>query len=225
MIIRFIKVVGLAVVALTAAVACAQNVHPFEDEIVAFEKQDAQRFPAKGGVVFVGSSSIRLWKTVADDFPRVRTLNRGFGGSQASDSVYYADRIVTPYAPSTVVFFAGTNDLAAGKSPETVFADFKAFVGKVHAKLPNTRILFVSITPAPSRQALWPKMRRANALIKRFAGPAKNVRFVDVYDQMLTKAKGPRPELFVEDQLHMKPAGYAIWVHTLRPLLAREEGR
>lgn len=138
-----------------------------------------------------------------------------------SDSVYYADRIVIPYKPSMVVLFAGTNDIAAGKTAETVFSDYKAFVGKVHAALPNIPILYLSITPAPSRQNKWDEDMKANKLIKDFCKTDRSLKFVDIYKKFLTKEGGPRPELFVADQLHMKPAGYAIWVKALTPKLPK----
>ena len=121
----------------------------WESDIAAFEAADKKSPPPQGAVLFIGSSSIRIWKTLATDFPDQKTINRGFGGSELADSVYYADRIVIPYKPRLIVLFAGTNDINAGKRPETVFADFKAFVAKVRAGLPNTRIAYLSISPAP----------------------------------------------------------------------------
>jgi len=198
---------------------------PFEPEIVHFEEMDAKNPPVPGGIVFVGSSSIRRWTTLQEDFPGRNVLNRGFGGSQTSDSVYYAERIVIPYKPSMVVFFAGTNDIAAGKTAETVFTDYKAFVDKVHQALPNIPILYLSITPAPSRQNKWDEDMKANQLIKDYCKTDRSLKFVDMYKQFLTKQGGPRPELFVEDQLHMNPAGYAIWVKAVTPLLPKPARR
>ncbi|CAN5674209.1 SGNH/GDSL hydrolase family protein [soil metagenome] len=194
-----------------AASVTAQEKSPFEDEIVAFEKADKTTPPVKGGIVFVGSSSIRRWESLKRDFLGRNVINRGFGGSAVSDSVRNADRIVTPYAPKMIVFFAGTNDIAGGKSAEAVAADYRAFVEKVRAKLPKVPVVFLSITPAPSRQDKWPEFRKANAMIQAYSATDPNLFYVDVYDQMLTDKGGPRPELFVEDQLHMNIHGYAIW--------------
>jgi lysophospholipase L1-like esterase len=202
-------------------VVCQQTQVPFESDIERFEAQDAVRPPVPGGIVFVGSSSIVRWVTLKQDFPNYNVINRGFGGSQVSDSVRFADRIVTPYKPKVVVFFAGTNDIAAGKSADTVFGDYKQFVGEVKAKLPDVKIIYISISPAPSRQQRWDEMKKANKLIKDYSHHERNLVFMDVFNQMLTQTGGPRPELFVEDQLHMKPEGYAIWVKNLTPILAK----
>lgn len=191
--------------------AGAQASAPFENEIKAFEAKDAQSPPAPGAVEFTGSSSIRLWKTLAEDFPEYRVLNRGFGGSQISDSVRYVDRIVTPYKPSAIVFFAGSNDLAAGKSPETVRDDFRAFVEKVRAKLPTVPIAFIGISPAPSRWNNIAKVRQANTLIKAYVDVTPGLQFIDVYPLMVNAIGGPRPEIFGPDNLHMNAKGYAIW--------------
>jgi len=186
-------------------------------EIATLTKNDAVQPPPANAVVFVGSSTIRFWTTLAQDFPGVPTINRGFGGSELADSVAYADRIVIPYHPRLVVLYAGDNDLSAGKTPETVTADFRAFCAKVHAALPETRIIFLSIKPSPSRWKIHAAMERANALIAaECAKDPRRLTFLDVYHSLLGPDGQPRPELFRPDMLHMQPAGYAIWT----PLLA-----
>ena len=188
-------------------------------EIDAFTKADALRAPAKGGVVFVGSSSIRRWSSLAADFPEITLLNRGFGGSELPDSVFYADRIVIPYAPRLVVVYAGENDLQAGKTPESVLAAFQAFHTKVHAALPKTKIIFLAIKESPSRAKIREKVLLADKLIAADCAKDSRLTFVDVATPMLDAKGQTRPELFVEDQLHMKPAGYAIWTKVLAPYL------
>ena len=184
-----------------------------------FTQADATNPPARGGVVFVGSSSIVKWTSLAKDFPGVPLLNRGFGGSELADSVFYADRIVTPYAPRVVVLYAGDNDLNAGKSPEAVFAAFKAFVAKVHAALPKTKIVYIAIKPSPSRWKLNDKIVATNTLIAAECAKDKRLAFADVYRPMLDAKGEPRPELFVKDMLHMNPDGYAVWKPVVAPLL------
>lgn len=185
--------------------------------IDAFTKKDAANPPAPGGVVFVGSSSIGKWTSLAKDFPDQKVLNRGFGGSELYDSVFYADRVVIPYKPRVVVVYAGDNDLKAGKTPETVAADFRAFRTKVHAALPNTKIVFIGIKPSPSRWDIRDKGIKANALIAAdCATDKKRLAFVDTWQAMLGANGEPRPELYVADKLHMTPAGYAVWT----PLVA-----
>ncbi|WP_164976170.1 SGNH/GDSL hydrolase family protein [Oleiharenicola lentus] len=186
-------------------------------EIDALTAHDATQPPAKGGVVFVGSSSIRLWKTLAEDFPGVPVINRGFGGSELADSVFYLDRVVLPYQPRRVVVFAGTNDLKNGRTPEAVAADFKAFRTRLHAALPEAKLLYLSITLAPSRANIHDAMRKANRLIAADCATDPRCTFVDINTPMAGDKPAPGPELFVEDQLHLNPAGYAIWTKVLAP--------
>jgi lysophospholipase L1-like esterase len=191
----------------------------WEKAISEFEKKDKESPPAPGQIVFVGSSSIRLWK-LEESFPDLDTLNRGFGGSQVADSVRYADRIVIPYKPRQIVFYAGDNDLAAGKSPEQVRDDFKAFVAKVRAALPEVEIIYLSIKPSEARWKLVEEGRKTNQLIEEFCKAGKDLKFVDVGSPMLGKDGKPRPELYVEDKLHLTPEGYELWASILRPHLA-----
>lgn len=184
-------------------------------DIDRFLVSDAANPPPPGAVVFVGSSSIRFWAPLAEDFPGVTTINRGFGGSEMADSSFYADRIVIPYRPRLVAVYAGENDLWDGKTPETVLADFRAFRAKVHAALPNTRILYLSIKESPSRARIRGQVRGANRLIAADCATDPRCTFVDVATPLLDATGGYRPELFREDQLHLQPAGYAIWAKVL----------
>lgn len=188
-------------------------------DIDKFTAADAAQPPAAGGVVFVGSSSIRFWSTLAEDFPGVPVINRGFGGSEMADSAFYADRIVIPYKPRLVVVYAGENDLASGKAPETVLADFQAFRAKVHAALPATKIIYLSCKESPSRARVRPQVQAANKLIAADCAADARCTFVDVATPLLDAAGGYRPGLFREDQLHLNPAGYAIWTRVLAPYL------
>jgi lysophospholipase L1-like esterase len=192
--------------------ATAPTLQPFENNIRAFEAADRKQMPPPGGVLFIGSSSIRLWKTLAQDFPDSPVINRGFGGSRIPDSTRYAPRIVLPYKPKTIVFYAGDNDLALGSSPGQVLEDFKAFVRAVHAELPRTRVLFIAVKPSPARWKIVDKQREANRLVREFTQTdAKRLGFIDVFTPMLGKDGQPRPELFVKDQLHLSPKGYELW--------------
>ena len=183
-------------------------------------KADAATPPPAHAVVFIGSSSIVKWTSLARDFPGVPTINRGFGGSELADSVSYADRIVLPYQPRTVVVYAGDNDLKAGKSPETVAADFKAFRTKIHAAIPATKIVFIGIKPSPSRWDIREKGLKANALVAAdCATDPKRLAFLDIWPAMLGPDGLPRAELYVADKLHLTPAGYAVWTPLLAPLL------
>jgi lysophospholipase L1-like esterase len=190
-------------------------------EIDALTADDAAHPPPSNGVLFIGSSSIRLWTTLAQDFPGVPVTNRGFGGSMIADSTHYISRIVAPYRPKLIVLYAGDNDIDGGHSSQQVIDDFKAFVAQVHRSLPAAVVAFVSIKPSVARARLWPQMRAANEGIARWAATQDSVRYVDVATKMLDASGAPRPELLREDGLHLSPAGYAIWIAELKPLLAR----
>jgi lysophospholipase L1-like esterase len=194
---------------------------PYEREISEFEAADRLNPPPKGAILFVGSSSIRLWNTLAKDFPNHKVINRGFGGSEMIDSVNHAYRIVTPYEPKMIVVYAGTNDIGNGKSGESIFADYKAFVAKVREKLPTTPIAYISITPNPARWDKIENTKKANALIKEFSAKTPNLKFIDVFPLMLDEKGGPRNELYVADKLHMTPAGYALWTKAVEPFLPK----
>ena len=191
---------------------------PWEPAIKSFEDQDRKSPPATEAIVFVGSSSIRMWK-LDTSFPKHVCLNRGFGGSQLGDAARYADRIVIPYKPRVVVLYGGDNDLNAGKSPESVFANYRAFRDKVRAALPETKIVFVSIKPSPSRWKLREKALEANRLIRAEIEQGKGLVYIDVWMPMLGDDGMPRAELFLKDQLHMNETGYAIWNKLVEPHL------
>jgi sugar lactone lactonase YvrE/lysophospholipase L1-like esterase len=191
----------------------------WESAIAEFEKSDKVSPPPQGEIVFVGSSTIRLWN-LAESFPDRKCINRGFGGSQMTDSAHYADRIIIPYRPRLVVVYAGDNDIAAGKSPEQILADAKSLVAAVHAKLPHTRLVFLAIKPSVQRWKLFGQQREANRLIAEFAKQDTRLGFVDVTESMLGPDGQPRPELFVKDGLHLSSEGYNLWESLLRPNLA-----
>jgi len=205
-------------VALTAIGQALQSPeNKWEPEIKKFEKTDGQNPPPKDAVLFVGSSSIRLWQSLGKDFPGIKVINRGFGGSELADSTFYVDRIVIPYRPKMVVLYAGDNDLASGKTPQQVFEDYKAFVERVHQKLSATRIAFISIKPSPARASLLQSMKDANGMIKAYATRARKLIYIDVFTPMLAKDGSPRPELFGPDRLHMNSEGYRLWKLVVAP--------
>ena len=206
---------------LLALPALAQT-NRWDAEIAAFEAQDRTNPPPKEAILFIGSSSIRLWKTLAQDFPEHKVINRGFGGSQIADSVQFADHIVIPYKPKMVVLYAGGNDINGGKTSEQVANDFKAFVQKVRGKLPETRIAYISIAPNPARWAQVDRVRSANELIRDFTKTDTKLTFIDVFPHMLGDNGEPRPEIFVEDRLHMNEKGYALWTKLMRPILDQQ---
>ena len=191
----------------------------WQKEILAFGKQDAQKAPPEHPIVFTGSSSIRKWVTLAEDFPGLPVMNRGFGGSEVFDSFNYAHLTVIQYKPRQVVMYAGGNDINAGKTPQRVFADFKAFVAKVHAALPECRISYISNAPNPKRWSMIDKMQEASRLVEEYTKTDKRLQFINVYPHMLGADGKPKPDIFVEDQLHMNPKGYVIWKEVVGPYL------
>jgi lysophospholipase L1-like esterase len=197
----------------------ATNALPFEKEILAYEAADRTNPPPRGAVLFIGSSSIRLWKSLPADFPRHTVINRGFGGSQIADSVRYTPRLILPHRPRLVVLYAGGNDINAGKSPEQVAADYRAFVQGVHTALPETRIAFISIAPNPARWKQVDRVRAANALIEAHTRTDPRLRWIDVFPHMLGPDGLPKPDIFVQDRLHMNTNGYRLWAGVVAPYL------
>ncbi len=191
---------------------------PWAGEMARFEQQDRATPPQPGGIVFVGSSSIRRWD-LRRYFPTLPVVNRGFGGSEIHDSIRHVDLLVLRHRPRTVVFYAGDNDLARGKSPEQVAADFKTFVARVHAALPSTRIAFIAIKPSLRRWNLAGQMREANDQIQTFCESDDRLGFIDVDGPMLGWDEAPRKDLFIEDGLHLTPKGYELWTVLVRPFL------
>ena len=213
--------VALGAVAIWGLRICAaQEPGParWESAIAAFEHQDQEALPAPGGILFVGSSSIRRWD-LQQSFPDRRALNRGFGGSEVADALHYADRIILPYRPRIVVVYAGDNDIARGTTPCEVYANFKQLVSVIHERLPETRIVYIAIKPSPKRWELVHRARAANALIKAECLEHDRLAFVDVDTPMIGDDGQPRGELFVEDKLHLSDAGYELWTQLVRPHL------
>jgi lysophospholipase L1-like esterase len=193
----------------------------WEKAIQAFEASDKTNPPPRNAILMIGSSSIVKWTNAPAQFPDHRLINRGFGGSHLSDSVAFVERIVVPYQPQLVLLYAGDNDIAAGKKPEQVFAEFKAFVAKVQAALPQTRIAFISIKPSPSRMKLIQSIKTTNRLIRDFIAESPKLIYVDVFNPMLGADDQPHAELFVADQLHLNNAGYKLWAGIVRPVLEK----
>lgn len=191
----------------------------WQRDMETFTRQDATNAPVKGGIVFVGSSSIRLWKTLTADFPEHRVLNRGFGGSEVFDSVNYFDRLVLPHQPRLIVMYAGGNDINAGKTPERVESDFKAFVALVKQKLPQTRVAYISTAGNPARWSQVERVREANRRIEALTKTDPQLAFINVFSAMLGPDGLPKPDIFVADKLHMNEQGYAIWKEVVGPFL------
>jgi lysophospholipase L1-like esterase len=188
----------------------------WEQAIQAFEAADRTHPPPRGAILFIGSSTIRFWKALAQDFPEHKVINRGFGGCQIADCTQYADRIVIPYRPRLIILRAGGNDIHAGKTPEQVRDDFQAFVEKVRAKLPKVRIAYMTINATPARWANVEREKKANQLIKDYIAKGENFDYIDTFDATMGADGKPRKELFVMDHLHFNREGYKILASVTR---------
>lgn len=202
--------------AVCSAVAGPSGPARWEADIAAFEAQDRANPPGKGAVLFTGSSTIRLWKTLAEDLPSFKTLNRGFGGSQMSDLVFYFDRLVLPYEPTIVVVRSGGNDLHAGKSADQVLEDYKALADKLHTQLPKTQLVYVSLSPSVSRWDEAESTRKLNTMVGEYVKGSEWMKVIDAYDVPLGVDGRPRAELFNKDMLHFNAEGYKLFSARVR---------
>jgi lysophospholipase L1-like esterase len=207
----FAAILLIASIVIPHAAPAADAFAKWETEIQKFEAADRTNMPPKGGILFVGSSSIRLWTNLVESFPKKKIIQRGFGGSTMADALHFADRIILPYEPKKIFVYEGDNDLAAGKEPKVVAAEFRQLVEKIHAKLPKTEVWFISVKPSPSRAKLEANARALNAEIEWWANGQKRVGVIDVWTPMMGPDGKPRPDIFVADNLHMNGAGYEIW--------------
>lgn len=209
---------------LQASLLCAQAAcPPFWNDIQAFKKSDSLQPPPKGAILFVGSSSFTKWTDVQEYFPGYSIVNRGFGGSRIIDVIRYAYDVILPYAPRQIVVYCGENDLADNPAATAtdVVLRFKTLFAIVRQNLPDADVAFVSLKPSPSRKALLPKFRETNTRIEAFLKGQRRAKFINVYNAMLGKNGEPQKDLFLDDNLHMNKAGYAIWHRIILPYLRK----
>lgn len=227
--LRLVLLLLLGSIVAAAAPARAQGPDPdlaqYQAEIDTFREWDTKNAVPANAVLFVGSSTIRLWAT-ADDFPALPVINRGFGGSQIPQVNHHIQDVALKYRPAVVVVYAGDNDINAGRTPDQVVADYRQFVLKVLAARADTRVIFLAIKPSPARWDKWPAMREANERVRaygegynsnRSAGPL--LFFADVASPMLTAAGQTQAHLYGEDGLHLSDAGYDMWTNVLAPII------
>ncbi|MGX5818738.1 SGNH/GDSL hydrolase family protein [Chitinophaga lutea] len=209
---------------LTALLGMAISGHTlaqgrYDKDISRFKSKDSVSMPAPGGVLFVGSSSFTRWKELENVFRSYGAINRGFGGSQLKDAIYYAEDIVYPYKPRQVVIYSGENDIAAGVSADATAERFRIFFSLLRKHLPAARISYISIKPGPTRAKFIPQVKEANKLIAEFLEKQPNTDFIDVFGSMVKADGQPKGEIFVEDGVHMNQQGYDIWIGILKPYL------
>lgn len=192
----------------------------YEKDIEAIEKKEKESPSKKGAVVFTGSSSIRMWRTLQDDMMQIPAVNRGFGGSTLRQVNAYAERIIFPLEPSVLVIYCGENDIATtDRSPEETHQDFLELVAWYRSNLPNTSILYISMKPSPARWDWWPQFDEGNELIREACDAEEFLSYLDVGPLMLGEDGQPLPDIFLKDKLHMNAKGYALWSEAVYPLI------
>ncbi|MEZ5292290.1 MAG: GDSL-type esterase/lipase family protein [Vicinamibacterales bacterium] len=196
----------------------------FEKDIAAFEAADRTSPPPPGAVLFVGSSSITNWD-VAAAFPALTTIRRGYGGSHVSDTLHFADRIIFPYRPKVVVFYAGDADVAAGKSARQIAEDTGALVALIHRRLPETQVLVIGTKPSPAHWEHIQTIREANRIVRTWMATDGRALFADVEPALLGPDGQPRPDFYTENRLNLNERGYAAWTAAVRPAVERLAAR
>lgn len=191
----------------------------WEESMDAFTARDVKSPPADGSLLFVGSSSIRMWD-LAKSWPDTATINNGFGGSTIADSIAYFETVFPKFEPSAIILYAGDNDINKGLTPAEVVADFKTLAEKLTASYPETPVLYVAIKPSSARWNLWPKMKEANDSIAAFCNETDFFFFADTAAPMLEGREGaPADDWFIEDGLHLSAGGYEKWTVVVKSVL------
>lgn len=190
----------------------------WEKEVSAIEKRQAEDPPAKGGIVFAGSSTVRLWD-LARSFPDWKATNSGFGGSEIRDVTHFADRLIFKHEPRAIVFYAGDNDVNSRRTPEQLLADFRAFVEAIRTKLPAARIYFIAIKPSPSRWKQFETQSQANKSVREYCARNDRLTYIDIVPLLLGTDGLPREELYAKDKLHLSPGGYEVLTSAVRKAL------
>ncbi len=202
---------------LVSSALSAQTIGKYEKEIINFERADSIDPPKKQQVLFVGSSSIRLWADFLERFKDYAVINRGFGGAELSDITRYAQRIIIPYRPSKVFIYAGDNDFGRNRSAGEVFEKFMELYKLLTTELPTTRFYFISVKPSPKRLKFLSQMESFNQKVKNFIQEHScNWVFIDVYHSMLEEDGSPKADLFRPDNIHLNNKGYDIWEKLIR---------
>lgn len=198
----------------------------WEDAILKLEERDRREQDPEHAILFVGSSSIRRWDTIAEDMKPWTTIQRGYGGAKFSDVAVYADRLTKPHQFDALVIFVA-NDIAGketDKTPEEVLRLVQYVVQRVRDHHPDPPIFFIAITPTSSRFDVWPKIRKVNQLVQEYCEANSGTHFIETASHYLNSAGSPRDELFVDDKLHLNPAGYKIWATLISTALAEVLG-
>jgi lysophospholipase L1-like esterase len=220
-----VALVGLVLTQMVYLVpgrAWALDLERFENEVLRLEERDRAFPPPQEGTVFVGSSTFARWKTLERDFVSFKAVNHGFGGSTIAEVTHYIDRLIVPLHPRTVVFYAGTNDVADGHTAVEVTRDFQTFARQLRERLPHTRLIVLSMNIPPARERYATVYREANQRIGDWVATQPRMRYVDVATAMLDTCGRPQPALYVRDMIHMNRQGYARWILPIKLALQAE---
>jgi len=202
----------------------AQNIPRYDNDVQTIKQYDKIYTPPLNPVLFVGSSSIRRWNDLERTFAEYVVLNRGIGGTVINEITYYINDLIIPYHPRQIVLYVGENDLPDEKTTcDSILIRTKRLLTRIREKLPNVPIIYISLKPSPSREKYMDKMKLANRLIRNYITTQHDMRFIDVCTPMLTREGKPRPELFLEDHLHMNSRGYEIWIKEIKPYLLKRK--
>jgi lysophospholipase L1-like esterase len=196
----------------------------FASAIAEFQAADASNPPPKGAIVCTGSSSMRMWHPrIKDDLPGLTLLPRGFGGSHYTDLIYHLEALVFKYQPRALLLYEGDNDANYGKTPERIFQDFKFLAEQCRKQFPDLRLYIIGAKPSIARWAIAEQMQRSNAMIQDYCLANLGFTYIDVWSQLLDGDGQARPELFMEDKLHLNSAGYDRWTAAIAPVLLGNE--
>lgn len=196
----------------------------FASAIAEFQAADAANPPPKGAIVCTGSSSMRMWHPrIKDDLPGLTLLPRGFGGSHYTDLIYHLEALVFKYQPRALLLYEGDNDANYGKTPERIFQDFKFLAEQCRKQFPDLRLYIIGAKPSIARWAIAEQMQRSNAMIHDYCRANLGFTYIDVWSQLLDSDGQVRPELFMEDKLHLNSAGYDRWTAAIAPVLLGNE--
>ena len=213
---------GMLLISISAHTLYAQEKPAYQDDVNVIKAYDKIYAPPAAPILFIGSSSIRLWVDFAKTFRNYTVVNRAIGGAVTTDIDRYLDDLVFPYHPKQLVIYVGENDLLTAPDGLTVLNDFKKLYAHIRAKLPNTPIIYISLKGSPSRKQHQVKALEANRLINAYIKGQANITFVDIYRPMLDKNGAMQPHLFKPDMLHMNASGYAIWNKLVLPQLLKD---
>jgi lysophospholipase L1-like esterase len=219
--LRGVLLIGAAALGLICGANAQTNSpgHRFENAVRSYEAADKTNAPPRNAILLAGDSQFFRWKTVNEDLPVYTIINRGIDSFETSDLLYFADRLVLPYRARLIVLHIGGNDVHGGKSPEKVLADFQALVAKIRAVQPTVPIAFTSLTPGPARQEEFDRRKAANRVIRDYIATQPGLRFIDLWDAMLTPDGKPRADLWTADRVHPNHAGYLVRVKMMLPVL------